>query len=443
MAAGPTTDGAPAALPDVVAVTPADGPIDGVGLALPGSKSYTNRALAAAALARGRSRLDGVLFADDTEAMLGCVSALGATVGIDRAAAAVVVEGTAGRPASTATLDARYSGTTARFILAVLAAGSGPYLLDAVPAFRRRPMGDGFAALRSLGLSVAEREVPGHLPVEVSGGPVRGGEVRVRGDASSQFLSGLILVGPVLEDGLALAIDGELVSRSYVDLTLDVIRSFGATGEWVDVDRLVVAPGGYDGADYRIEPDASAASYPLAAAAITGGLVRIDGLGSSSRQGDLALVGILERMGAHAAIGPDRIELRGPAPGRLQGVEVDMRDCSDVAQTLAVVAVFADGPTTITGIGFIRGKETDRIAAMATELRRAGIEVDELPDGLRIHPGPPRPTRFATYEDHRMAMSLALIGLVVPGVEIADPGCVAKTFPTYFELLSGLTRGRG
>lgn len=448
MSASPESSNAPASaddapgptFPSELVVPVASGPLDG-DVVVPGSKSYTNRAVLAAGLAGGRSTLTGALFADDTEAMVGCVRALGATVDADRAGARIVVDGVGGTPNPTADLDARYSGTTARFVLAALLAGPGPYLLDAAPAFRLRPMSDGLDAVRRLGLVVHDRGEPGHLPVAIEGGPVPGGTVVVRGDTSSQFLSGLLLAGPVLAEGLTLRIDGPLVSRPYVELTRAVMAAFGATATWTAPDELTVAPGGYGATDYLVEPDASAASYPLAAAAIAGGRVAVAGLGRSSAQGDARFAELLARMGAEVRIDADRTEVRGPGPGGLQGIDVDMADCSDVAQTLAAVAVFADSPTTISGIGFIRGKETDRIGAMVTELRRAGIVAEELPDGIRIVPGTPVATRFETYEDHRMAMSLALIGLRVPGTVILDPGCVAKTYPGYFTMLADLVGG--
>jgi 3-phosphoshikimate 1-carboxyvinyltransferase len=204
------------------------------------------------------------------------------------------------------------------------------------------------------------------------------------------------------------------------------------------VDGLAVQPGGYRPARYAIEPDASAASYFLGAAAITGGRVTVSGLGTGSLQGDVRFADALERMGASVDRTTDSVTVRGN--DRLRGIDIDMADISDTAQTLAAVAVFADSPTRVTGIGFIRKKETDRLAAVVTELRRAGIDAVEDADGFTIHPGAPRPTRFATYDDHRMAMSLSLIGLRAPGIEITDPGCVAKTYPAYFTDLAGLTR---
>jgi 3-phosphoshikimate 1-carboxyvinyltransferase len=238
------------------------------------------------------------------------------------------------------------------------------------------------------------------------------------------------MAAPLMRDGLTVELTSPLVSVPYLEMTVAVMAAFG-----VSADGLRVAPGRYRPTGYRIEPDASAASYFLGAAAITGGRVTVDGLGTGSLQGDVAFADVLERMGARVERGTDRVTVSG---GELHGIDVDMADISDTAQTLAAVAVYADGPTRVRGIGFIRAKETDRIAAVVTELRRAGIDATEDADGFTVYPGTPAPTRFATYDDHRMAMSLALLGLRTPGIEIADPRCVAKTYPGYFRDLAAL-----
>jgi 3-phosphoshikimate 1-carboxyvinyltransferase len=289
---------------------------------------------------------------------------------------------------------------------------------------------------------VQEEGEPGHLPVIVQGrfDRLQGDshevdQVTVAGDASSQFLSGLLLVGPALPAGLHLRLNRGLVSRPYVDMTVAVMRSFGA-----DVDEVssgwTVAPTGYQPTEYQIEPDASAASYFFAAAAICGGRVTVDGLSSRSLQGDLGFVDVLEQMGCTVERGPDRTTVH--SDGVLNGVDVDMGNLSDTAQTLAAVAVFAASPTRVRGIGFIRHKETDRVGNVVAELRRCGIQADEEPDGFVIHPGKPTPATVRTYDDHRMAMSFALLGLRAPGITIADPECVAKTFPGYWTALDGL-----
>lgn len=378
-------------------------------ITVPGSKSLTNRALVCAALAPPGSELIGALEAEDTAAMRDCLRALEA--GGD--------------------LDARASGTTSRFLLPVMAARPGRSRMDGSSSLRARPMHALFDALRSMGARVSEEGESGHLPVVVSGGPVRGGRVELPGDVTSQFLSGLLLAGPLLAEGIEVVPTTGLVSAPYVEMTAAVMREFGAS-----VNGLRVGPGGYAPARLVIEPDASAASYFFAAAAITGGRVTVRGLGRASLQGDLRFVEILERMGAIVEVGESRTTVRGA--GRLEGVDVDLRDLPDMAQTFAVVAAFASGESRVRGVGFIRGHETDRIEAVVSELRRCGIEAVATGDGFIVGPGDPHGALVQTYDDHRMAMSFSLLGLRVPGISIADPACVAKTFPDFFQTLDAL-----
>jgi 3-phosphoshikimate 1-carboxyvinyltransferase len=417
-------------------VRPFVGTIDAI-VTVPGSKSITNRALLCAALAEGPSRLEGVLFADDTEAMIGCISSMGASVTIDRAHHVVVVEGIAGRISDAPiTLDARQSGTTARFIAATLVLAEEGRVLDADPQMRARPMGPTFDALRSMGAEVIELESPGHLPVNIRGTALdRRPTVSLPGDISSQFISGLLLVAPCLPNGLRLELSSDAVSAPYLDMTIEVMGAFGARVDHIDDRVFLVEPGGYRGCTYAVEPDASAASYFFAAAAICGGRVRIDGLGDASIQGDVGFVDVLAEMGAIVRRGHETITVEGAS---LHGVDVDLSAISDTAQTLAAVAAFATGETRARGIGFIRAKETDRLAAVVTELRRCGVGAEETADGFVITPAPVRPCVVQTYDDHRMAMSFALLGLRSDGIAIADPGCVSKTFPNYFEVLETL-----
>lgn len=407
---------------DARAVRPLSRPPE-TTVTLPGSKSITNRALICAALARQPSTLAGALIADDTEAMITCLRRLGTRVEVDGTTITV----TRRRWSEAATLDARLSGTTARFLLPVIATAAGTYRVDGAPPLRARPMGPSLDALRSLGARV----VGDALPVEIRG-PVLGGVVEVAGDVSSQFLSGLLLAGAVMPRGLRIELTTPLVSRPYVDLTVSVMEAFGSR-----VHGLHVPFSGYVGqAEYAVEPDASAASYFFAAAAITGGRITVEGLHSGSFQGDVAFVRILERMGAKVTWEPNAITVQGT--GALRGVDADLRDLSDTAQTLAIVAPFADSPVGLTGIGFIRNKETDRIGNTVRELQRAGIHAEERPDGFVVHPGTPAAARIETYDDHRMAMSFAVLGLKVPGIQIVDPGCVAKTFPEFWSTLDTL-----
>jgi 3-phosphoshikimate 1-carboxyvinyltransferase len=422
------------ALADPLPIEPVTGPLDAVAV-VPGSKSITNRALVCAALASGRSRLDGALFADDTEAMIGVLTALGIEAVVDPETSSITVDGCGGAvPATDTVIDTRQSGTTSRFALPLLALGSGSYRVTAHPQMQARPMGTTFSALAELGIGVEALDQADHLPATLTASRPGTTVLRVAGDVSSQFLSGLLLIGPCLADGLIIELTTELVSRPYVELTIDVMTSFGATVEQPDDATFAVAPGGYTAATYAVEPDASAASYPLAAAALCGGTVRVPGLGRDARQGDAAFADVLAQMGATVTRDADTTTVSAER-GRLRGGTFDFTHISDTAQTLAAIAPFATSPVTITGIGFIRRKEIDRVAAVAAELRRAGVRVDDHPEGWTIHPGPVAPTTFETYDDHRMAMSFALIGLAVPGIAIAGPTCVAKTFPGYWRLL--------
>jgi 3-phosphoshikimate 1-carboxyvinyltransferase len=274
--------------------------------------------------------------------------------------------------------------------------------------------------------------------VEIVGGTLRGGSVTLPGDLSSQFLSGLLLAGPSLPDGLEVRVSTRLVSRPYVDMTVAIMAAFGVTVDQPEPDVWRIEPQPYRAATYTVEPDASAASYAFAVAAVTGGTVRIDGLGTSSLQGDLRFVDVLEAMGAEVEQTATSTTVRGT--GTLRGVDVDLSQLSDTAQTLAVVAAVAEGPTRIRGVGFIRAKETDRVGAVVTELRRAGIDAEEEPDGLVVRPGQVVPAVIDTYDDHRMAMAFALLGLVRSGIQISNPACVAKTFPGYWVMLDALRR---
>lgn len=411
-----------------VRVEPLTAPPD-VTVRVPGSKSLTNRALVCAAMAEGTSTLTGALVADDTEAMIGALRSLG--IDVDTSAADITVVGSAGVvPPSTETIDARLSGTTARFLAPLLAAGEGPYVLDGEEPLQRRPMGPLVEALRTLGSDVYELGEPDSLPLRIGGGAL-GGRVSVPGDVSSQFLSGLLMAAPLFPDGVDVDLTSALVSVPYVAMTRSVMAAFGVT-----VDGNRVHPGRYQAASYEIEPDASAASYFFAAAVIAGGRVTVDGLGTDSLQGDLAFVDLLERMGADVTKTTTTTTVTGT--GTLHGIDADLADLSDTAQTLAVVAAFADSPTTLTGIGFIRRKETDRIGNTVRELLRCGIDATEQADGFTVHPGAPTPATVETYADHRMAMSFALLGLRADGIEIADPGCVAKTYPRFFDDLDQL-----
>jgi 3-phosphoshikimate 1-carboxyvinyltransferase len=416
---------------------PFAGPINAV-VQPPGSKSFTNRALICAALAHGTSTLRGVLFSDDTEAMLGCIESLRISSEHTYETKTVVVHGCSGTPlVDGRTLQTRQSGTTTRFVAPMAALGQGSVLIDGHPQMRLRPNADLVHAMEQLGVSViSEGAGPGFLPLRINASGVIGGAIDIAGNVSSQFLSGLLLSAPCFRDGLTINVIGELVSKPYVDITIATMRSFGAIVSSSGYESFSVAPTGYRGTDYAIEPDASAASYLFAAAAICGGSVTVRELGTNALQGDVAFVAVLERMGMRVDRSEDAITVTNV--GVLNGIDVDMVDISDTAQTLAAVAVFAKGPTRVRGVGFIRHKEINRIAAVVTELQRCGIAAIEHDDGFSIEPGLPTPASIDPSDDHRMAMSFALLGLRASGIVIENSECVAKTFPNYFEVLETL-----
>jgi 3-phosphoshikimate 1-carboxyvinyltransferase len=356
--------------------------------------------------------------------------------------ATLVIQGCGGQPAiPRGDLFIANSGTTIRFLTAALCATHGDYTLDGVPRMRERPIGDLLDGLKQLGAPVQSinRDRPNCPPVHIFGQGLKGGETTVAGDVSSQFLSGLMMAAPYAESPVHIRVIGELVSEPYVAMTAEVMRSFGVhmQSHVSESDRSyqIPAPDYYRGCHYHIEPDASAASYFLAAAAITQGRVRIQGLSMNALQGDVRFANVLEQMGCTLHSGTDFIEVVGQP---LQGIDVDMNSISDTVQTLAAVAVFANGPTRVRGVAHNRHKETDRIGDLATELRRVGAEVVEHDDGLTIHPRKLQGADVHTYRDHRMAMSLSLLGLRVPNVRILDPKCTEKTYPHFFEDLGKL-----
>jgi 3-phosphoshikimate 1-carboxyvinyltransferase len=425
-------------------VAPLAGPLD-AEVRVPGSKSLTNRALVCAALADGTSTVTGALVADDSEAMATALAVLGAGIAPDPDdPARLTVAGTGGRlrPGPLA-LDMRQSGTTARFLAPVAALGTGAYRLDGSEQLRARPMGPVLAGVEALGARVVPGGEPGHLPVTIEApGGLAGGEVAVPGDTSSQFLSGLLLAAPYATTGARLRLTTTLVSRPFVELTTDVMDAFGVEVAESGGDTFVVPPGRYRATAYAVEPDASAAAYFLAAAALVGGRVTVAGLGAGSRQGDARFADLLAAMGARVERTAAATTVTGT--GRLSAPgTVDLADMPDMTPTLAVLAAFADGPTRITGVGFVRGHETDRIAAVVAELGRLGVRAEATDDGLAVHPAPggPGPGCVATYDDHRMAMSFALAGLRAAGISIGGPGCVAKTFPGFWDTLDRLRPG--
>jgi len=424
---------------DAIEIQPT-GPLRG-SIRPPGSKSITNRALVCAALAEGESLLSGALDSEDTRVMIDALGQLGLAIDHDLPSGTIRVHGCGGRfPASEADLYVANSGTTVRFLTALVALGHGTFRLDGTPRMRQRPIKDLLDALRQLGADASSESQGGCPPVVVRAGGLPGGRATVAGNISSQFLSGLLMAAPCAAGQVELALAGPLVSKPYVEMTLAVMSAFGVQVEVENLQRFVVPAGqSYRACRYEIEPDASAAGYFFAAAAVTGGQITVEGLTRNSIQGDVAFCDCLARMGCRVRYGPKSITVVG---GPLRGIAVDMNAISDTVQTLAAVALFAEGPTTITGVAHIRHKETDRISALATELGKLGAEVDDRPDGLRIVPRRLRSARIETYDDHRMAMSLAVVGLAAPGVVINNPGCTAKTYPRFFDDLRDLARAK-
>ena len=411
----------------------------------PGSKSLTNRALVLAALAGGAGTVSNVLFADDTRVMIECLGRLGFNLDVDEQRTTVRVDGRGGEiPRDAAELFCGNSGTTIRFLTALCSLGRGRFTLDGIPRMRQRPIADRASLLKNLGFRIdflAERGFP---PVLVHGHGVGGGIARFGGSQSSQFLSAALQVAPYARHEVQIDLDGRQTSWPYVAMTMRLMDEFGVTPELIrdpatgDPRRIIVPRGVYRASAYPIEPDASNATYFLAAAAIhPGSKVTIEGLGKRSLQGDVGFADVLHRMGADLVFGKDFITVTGT--DRFEGTDVDLSAMPDTAQTLAVAALFATGATRLRGLHTLRVKETDRVAATATELRKLGADVEVDGDDLVIDPpegGRLRPAAIDTYDDHRMAMSFALAGTRSAGVRINDPQCVNKTYPNYFQDLA-------
>lgn len=424
-------------------LTPVAHPIHG-SIRPPGSKSITNRALVLSALAEGESLLTGVLESTDTKVMLDSLRMLGIQVHHDAQLATCRVKGCGGRiNVAEANLWLENSGTSIRFLTAACSLGKGRYRLDGVERMRERPIVDLVDCLNRLGANVqCENSQTGCPPVVVNGndGLLSGGVATIKGDISSQFLSAILMAAPGATNSVQLDVAGELVSKPYVEMTIRMMESFGVAVEFPnDLSSFQIASQKYTAQNYDIEPDASAASYFMGVAAVTGGTVTIEGLNKTALQGDVHFATALQQMGCDIEWNANSIRIAG---GPLRGIDIDMNAISDTAQTLAIVAVFADSPTTIRNVGHMRHKETDRVAAVVTELKRAGIKAEEREDGLVIHPGQPQPSEIETYDDHRMAMSFSLLGLRAPGIRILDPECTAKTYPNYFEDLERLCAAR-
>ena len=419
-----------------LSIQPLSDPLNST-IRVPGSKSLTNRALLIAALAEGRTQLTNALFSDDSKYFANALQALGFDVQLDEVNSEMTITGLGGRiPAKRAELFIGNAGTAARFLSAFLTLGQGEYILDGDPRMRERPIGDLIDALHQLGVELeATNNCP---PVEIFASGLAGGKAKIAGNISSQFLSALLMVAPYAKSPIEIEVTTDLSSKPYVDMTLGVMQDFGISVE-KDGYKYFKAPLTNYKAQitYPIESDASAASYFFAVPAICGGTVGVENISRNSKQGDIAFLDILEQMGCLIKEDNNSIEVTGPS--LLKGIDVDMRDIPDTAQTLAAIAPFASSPTRIRGIASARLKETDRIHATCTELARLGIHVEEHEDGMTIYPCDKiQPGSIQTYNDHRMAMAFSLIGLRVPGITIENPACVSKTFPKFFEVLDSL-----
>ena len=404
----------------------------------PGSKSITNRALLCAALANGKTTLKGCLRSDDTRVMIHALSQLGLKVEEDTYDGNISIEGQGGSIGTDLDIFVDNSGTTIRFLTGALSVLGGRFSLDGIARMRERPILHLVDALNQIGCGVS-CGTNGCPPVRIDGSGAYGGEISIRGDFSSQFLSGLLMALPYATEPVSIIVDDTLVSIPYVQMTMDVMASFGVCVSHDNFERFSVpAPLEYQGRTYEVEPDASAASYFMALAAATGSTITIEGIGRKSIQGDIRFADVLEQMGCEVRWTESSVTITGH---ELVGIDVDMNGISDTVQTLAVLALFARVSTTIRNVGHIRHKETDRLAALATELAKLGAAVTESADSLEIIPGQLTGATIGTYNDHRMAMSFAIAGLRIPDVKLENPGCCEKTYPDFISDLQRVIGG--
>ena len=404
---------------------------------VPGSKSIANRALICAALARGSSTIIGLPDGDDTQAMLQSLKKLGATISLDGATAhfeqSINLDS-----ADELTVDANLAGTTARFLTAIGALRQGSLSVTGNESLRSRPMKDLHVALDQLGAVVSWQGDKYCLPVTVRRGVSCSDSVQISANTSSQFVTSLMLIAPMMENGLRIELVGEIISLPYITMSATVMRAFGANVLVIDERNIVIDGGGYVGCEFTIEPDASSASYPFAAAAVAGGRVLVKGMRSNMVQGDSRFIDILRQMGCDISEDQGGVTVSRDANSTLCGVDVDMSEISDLVPTLAIVAMFAETATRIRGVGFIRNKESDRIGDLAVEMRRLGANVVEHSDGLEISPQSLHSGRCDTHHDHRLAMALGVAGLKLPGLIISDPQVVSKSWPQFWGMLEAL-----
>ena len=407
---------------------PPVGPIDAV-ISVPGSKSIANRALVCAMLSKEASRISGIPSGDDAQVVLDVIRDSGRSV---TNLGNEVIIGETSTLKFPGIVDAVLAGTSSRFLTAVAALFESTTIIDGAAVLRSRPMADLHNALSSLGAEVSHLGEVGHLPVAISRGSLSGGEIHIAGNVSSQFISALMLIGPMLDVGLVIHVDGPLVSRSYVEMTAHVMRSFGASVV-LDDSSIPVSTGAYDGRNYSIEPDYSSAAFPLVAVALREGRVVIPGLASSSLQGDSEIVSILQKMGLSCVTSGSDVSVSRLVTTAVLPLVMDMSDCSDLVPAVAVACCMASGESVLSGIGFIRKKESDRLGDLANELNRAGGNVTVEEDGIRIvGPCSWNSVVFDSHHDHRMAMALSLLSLCAPGVEVANPEVVTKSWPSFF-----------
>jgi len=411
-----------------VVLQPGTGPIDAV-VSVPGSKSVANRALVCAMLSKDASRISGIPTGDDARVVLDVIRESGRSV---TNLGDEVIIGETSTLKFPGIVDAVLAGTSSRFLTAVAALFDTTSIIDGEEVLRSRPMADLHNALVTMGAEVSHLGEVGHLPVSVSRGSLSGGDIHIAGNVSSQFISALMLIGPMLEDGLVVHVDGPLVSRSYVEMTASVMKSFGASVE-LDDSSITVKSGSYGGRDYAIEPDYSSAAFPLVAISIREGRVVIPGLAKASLQGDSEILSILQSMGLSCVLNDSDVEVSRSKSHKVLPLVMDMSDCSDLVPAVAVACCMATGESVLSGIGFIRNKESDRLGDLANELNRAGGNVIVETDGLRISgPCTWKSVVFDSHHDHRMAMALSLLSLCVPGVQVADPEVVTKSWPSFF-----------
>ena len=401
---------------------------------VPGSKSVANRALIIAALAEGTTILKNMLFSDDTRYMMEAIRKLGNTVEVDEEKKTVIVKSAAEKVFPETELFIGNAGTAMRFLPTYISAGQGKVSLTGIQRMKERPIKDLVDGLSELGVKVSYKEKEGFPPFEIDANGLPGGELSIRGDKSSQYLTSILLSAPYAKEDVTVKIQGKLVSIPYVDITIKMMKDFGVEVENRDYKEFFIKSGQrYKSREYIVEGDCSSASYFFGIAAITNSELKVNNVSKDTMQGDIKLLEVLEKMGVSVSYGDNHVLVKGN--GKLTGVTVDMHHMSDVAQTLAVVALFAEGTTEIKNVYNMRIKETDRIKAVYNELTKLGATVTELEDGLIIQPAVKynENVEIDTYDDHRMAMSFSLAGLKIPGVKIKDPDCVSKTFPNYFD----------